>query len=62
VQVPSPAACEPRDVKKFLNTYSVLRSVRELENHTVSSDVLALWTIVGVRWPAMSDYLEAAPK
>jgi hypothetical protein len=52
----------PRNVKKFLNTYSVLRSVRVLENNTVSSDVLALWTIVRVRWPAMADHLERDPE
>lgn len=52
----------PRNVKKFLNTYSVLRSVRVLENNTVASDVLALWAIVRVRWPAMADHLEADPE
>ncbi|MEV8442280.1 P-loop NTPase fold protein [Actinosynnema sp. NPDC051121] len=52
----------PRNVKKFLNTYSVLRSVRVLENNTVASDVLALWTIVRVRWPAMADHLEVDPE
>jgi hypothetical protein len=52
----------PRNVKKFLNTYSMLRSVRVLENNTVSSDVLALWTIIRVRWPAMADHLEAHPE
>lgn len=52
----------PRNIKKFLNTYSVLRSVRVLENNTVSSDLLALWTIVRVRWPAMADHLERDPE
>jgi hypothetical protein len=52
----------PRNVKKFLNTYSMLRSVRVLENNTISSDVLALWTIIRVRWPAMADHLEARPE
>jgi KAP family P-loop domain/Caspase domain len=52
----------PRNVKKFLNTYSVLRAVRVLENNTVASDILALWTIIRVRWPAMADHLEADPE
>jgi hypothetical protein len=52
----------PRNVKKFLNTYSVLRAVRVLENNTVPSDVLAVWTIIRVRWPALADYLEAHPE
>jgi hypothetical protein len=51
----------PRNIKKFLNTYSVLRAVRVLENNTISSETLALWTILKVRWPAMADALEAAP-
>ncbi|WP_433265020.1 BTAD domain-containing putative transcriptional regulator [Actinosynnema sp. CS-041913] len=52
----------PRNVKKFLNTYSVLRSVRVLENNTVPSEALALWSILRVRWPAMADHLEAHPE
>jgi hypothetical protein len=52
----------PRNVKKFLNTYSILRAVRVLENNTVASDILALWTIIRVRWPAMADHLEADPE
>ncbi|MGW3960105.1 P-loop NTPase fold protein [Amycolatopsis sp. NPDC005003] len=51
----------PRNIKKFLNTYSVLRSVRTLEQNTVPSDVLALWTIVRVRWPSVAEHLEANP-
>ncbi|GAB3144503.1 hypothetical protein GCM10027258_33350 [Amycolatopsis stemonae] len=51
----------PRTIKKFLNTYNVLRSVRTLEQNTVPGDVLALWTILRVRWPSVADHLEAAP-
>ncbi|WP_439379986.1 P-loop NTPase fold protein [Amycolatopsis lexingtonensis] len=52
----------PRTIKKFLNTYNVLRSVRTLEQNTVPSDVLALWTILRVRWPSVADLLEASPE
>ncbi|MBB5960315.1 hypothetical protein FHS29_006938 [Saccharothrix tamanrassetensis] len=52
----------PRNVKKFLNTYSVLRSVRVLENNTVPCEALALWSILRVRWPAMADHLETHPE
>jgi hypothetical protein len=52
----------PRSMKKFLNTYNVLRSVRTLEVNTLPSDVLALWTILRVRWPSMADHLEADPE
>ncbi|MFI7120230.1 P-loop NTPase fold protein [Amycolatopsis sp. NPDC049868] len=51
----------PRNIKKFLNTYSILRSVRTLEQNTVPSDVLALWTIIRVRWPSIADHLETNP-
>ncbi|WP_290055866.1 P-loop NTPase fold protein [Amycolatopsis solani] len=51
----------PRTIKKFLNTYNVLRSVRTLEQNTVPSDVLALWTILRIRWPSVADLLEASP-
>lgn len=51
----------PRNVKKFLNTYSILRAVRILEGNTVGPDAFALWTIIRVRWPAMADHLEATP-
>jgi hypothetical protein len=51
----------PRTIKKFLNTYNVLRSVRTLEQNTVPSEVLALWTILRVRWPAVADHLETSP-
>ncbi|MEV6909141.1 P-loop NTPase fold protein [Amycolatopsis sp. NPDC051071] len=52
----------PRNIKKFLNTYSILRSVRTLEQNTVGSDVLALWTIIRVRWPSIAEHLETDPE
>lgn len=52
----------PRNMKKVLNTYSVLRSMRLLETNTVARDILALWAIVQVRWPAMADHLRANPE
>ncbi|WP_236791456.1 P-loop NTPase fold protein [Amycolatopsis sp. GM8] len=51
----------PRSMKRFLNTYGVLRAARTLEGVPVSSDALALWTILRVRWPALADHLEAHP-
>jgi hypothetical protein len=33
-----------------------------LEVNTLPSDVLALWTILRVRWPSMADHLEPAPE
>ncbi|WP_083753685.1 YDG/SRA domain-containing protein [Actinosynnema sp. ALI-1.44] len=49
----------PRSMKRFANTYSVLRAARTLEGITVDSDVLAFWTILSIRWPMLTEYLAA---
>ncbi|MEV0089722.1 P-loop NTPase fold protein [Saccharopolyspora sp. NPDC050642] len=49
----------PRSMKRFVNTYSVLRAARTLEGITVDSDVLAFWTVLHIRWPLLTEYLEA---
>jgi hypothetical protein len=36
----------PRSMKRFVNTYSILRTIRTLEGIPVPSDPLALWTIM----------------
>lgn len=51
----------PRSIKLFLNTYSMLRSVRTLEGGTVAPDTLALWALIRVRWPSIADHLERNP-
>ncbi|MBN6040728.1 P-loop NTPase fold protein [Amycolatopsis sp. 195334CR] len=51
----------PRGMKRFVNTYSVLRATRTLEGVVVDSDALALWTVLRVRWPVLADYLERYP-
>jgi hypothetical protein len=52
----------PRSMKRFLNSYSVLRAVRTLEGNTVASEPLALWTILQTRWPSLTDYLRRHPE
>ncbi|WP_157847741.1 hypothetical protein [Streptomyces violens] len=52
----------PRAVKKFLNTYSILRSIRILEDIHVDPDALALWCLLCVRWPNVADHLAACPE
>ncbi|MEV0598642.1 P-loop NTPase fold protein [Streptomyces sp. NPDC050315] len=52
----------PRAVKKFLNTYSILRSIRILEDIHVDPDALALWCLLCVRWPNIADRLAACPE
>ncbi|QCX80436.1 KAP family P-loop domain protein [Streptomyces sp. YIM 121038] len=52
----------PRAVKRFLNTYSVLRPIRFLEGVHVDPDALALWSLICVRWPDVADHLAACPE
>lgn len=49
----------PRSLKRFTNTYGVLRSVRTLEGSHVGSDMLAFWLLLQTRWPILTEYLEA---
>ncbi|MGV9360799.1 P-loop NTPase fold protein [Amycolatopsis sp. NPDC003731] len=51
----------PREIKLFLNTYSILRAVRTLEGHTPETGLLALWAVLRVRWPAVADHLQRRP-
>jgi len=51
----------PRDLKRFINTYSVLRTVRTLEGIPVDSDALALWIVIKIHWPILADYLTTYP-
>ncbi|WP_277922204.1 P-loop NTPase fold protein [Streptomyces sp. Root369] len=54
-------APNPRSMKRFVNSYSVLRAVRILEGNTVPLDPLALWTILETRWPSLADHLRVQP-
>ncbi|MFG3600195.1 caspase, EACC1-associated type [Micromonospora chersina] len=51
----------PRAMKRFVNTYGLLRTLRTIEGNTVDVDTLALWTIIRVRWPSLADQLERKP-
>ncbi|MEV6611715.1 P-loop NTPase fold protein [Kutzneria sp. NPDC051319] len=48
----------PRGMKRFVNTYGVVRTLRTLEGNTVGPDALALWTIIRLRWPLLAEHLE----
>ncbi|MEU8175545.1 P-loop NTPase fold protein [Microbispora hainanensis] len=52
----------PRAMKRFVNTYTVLRAVRVLEGSVVPTDALALWTLLRIRWPELADHLESHPE
>lgn len=52
----------PRSIKRFVNDYSIARTVRALEGDPVPIAALAQWTAIRVRWPALADYLREHPE
>jgi hypothetical protein len=52
----------PRSMKRFVNAYSVLRTVRTLEGNHVAGEPLALWSILETRWPGLADHLRDNPR
>jgi hypothetical protein len=51
----------PRAMKRFVNAYGIARVVLTLESTLVSSDTLALWTILRSRWPMLAERLAKEP-
>lgn len=51
----------PRSMKLFVNTYTMLRTVRTLEGNPVPVQRLALWAILETRWPSLADHLRQHP-
>jgi hypothetical protein len=51
----------PRAMIRFLNAYSIARSIHTLQTNPVGMDPLALWTILKMRWPDLADYLQTSP-
>jgi hypothetical protein len=51
----------PRSMKLFLNTYTMLRTVRTLEGNPVPVQRPALWAILETRWPSLADHLRHHP-
>ncbi|MBQ0925945.1 KAP family P-loop NTPase fold protein [Saccharopolyspora endophytica] len=49
----------PRSMKRFVNTYIVLRAARTYEGISLTSDVLAFWLVLQTRWPILTEYFEA---
>jgi WD40 repeat protein len=52
----------PRSMKLFLNSYTMLRTIRTLEGNPVPITWLALWTVIETRWPSLADHLRAQPE
>jgi hypothetical protein len=52
----------PRAMKRFVNAYSAQRALDILRGGaSIDPGVLALWTIVVLRWPLLAAYLEGNP-
>lgn len=51
----------PRAMKRLVNLYGLQQATLLLEGRTVSADALAVWTIVGLRWPLVSELLTQQP-
>ncbi len=52
----------PRAMKRLLNAYGIQRSIATLTGVDIESRQLALWTIIVLRWPLLSEYLEDHPE
>jgi hypothetical protein len=52
----------PRSMKRLVNAYGLRQAAQFLEGRSVSADVLALWTIVELRWPLLADFLALQPE
>ena len=51
----------PRSMKRFVIAYAMARTVSLVEDNLVSSDQLALWTVLRTRWPYLADHLALNP-
>ena len=49
----------PRSVKTFVTTFSLLRSIRFLGASDINPDAMALWSLVVVHWPDIARHLSA---
>ena len=49
-------------MKRLLNAYGIQRSIATLTGVDIESRQLALWTIIVLRWPLLSEYLEDHPE
>ena len=52
----------PREAKRFINQYQIIRTVQILEGRDTSAEASARWIILGQRWPGMRDFLSSSPE
>jgi hypothetical protein len=51
----------PRAMIRFVNAYGMARVQHVLQGDDIHRDQLGLWTILRVRWPALTEYMRAHP-
>ena len=52
----------PRSMKRLVNAYGMQRAIALLNDIGIETGVLALWTILSVRWPVLAEYLGKKPE
>ncbi len=52
----------PRSMKRLVNAYSVNRALSTLSHLDIDKDKLALWTILEMRWPLLTEHLTTEPE
>ncbi|MDQ3850836.1 MAG: P-loop NTPase fold protein [Actinomycetota bacterium] len=52
----------PRVMKRFINAYWIARALQLVDDSYLPRDQLALWTILRVRFPALTDCLREQPE
>jgi hypothetical protein len=52
----------PRLMKRFVNAYSGNRALAVLSGKDIDREQLGLWTLLSMRWPTLTEYLEKHPK
>ena len=52
----------PRAMKRMVNAYAVRRAIDIISGGHVDRGILALWTIMELRWPLLAEYLTEYPQ
>ena len=51
----------PRAIKRLLNTFVIYRAILIIQGIKFDFEILALWVILMMRWPILSDYISKHP-
>lgn len=52
----------PRSMKRLVNAYGMQRAIALLNDVGIETGILALWTILSVRWPVLAEHLGKKPE